>query len=99
MAHRRGVGHGRLVMGVVVGGICGVGGSRGIESGRHETEDQMQGDSAEDGNAVDIAVENLAREKEECPVEDDVEEGPVQIAVVHQMLIDPSKGIENRQCL
>lgn len=99
MTHGGGVGHGRFVMGVVVGRVCGIGRRRRIESRRHKTENQVQDDGTKDGDTIDVAIEDLAREKEECPVEHDVKEGPVQIAVVHQMLIDPSKRVEHCQSL
>lgn len=60
------VGHGGFVVRVVVGGVGGVGGSHGsVEGGGHETEDEVEGDSAEDGDTVDVAVEDLAGEEEE----------------------------------
>lgn len=65
--------HGGLVMRVVVGGIGGVWCGGGIEGRRHEAEDKMQGNSAENSDTIDVAVEDLAGEEEEGAVQDDVE--------------------------
>ena len=45
----------------------------------------MQGEGAEESNAVDVAVEEFTAEGEEGAVEDEEEERPVEIAVVHDM--------------
>ena len=80
---------------VVVSGVGGVG--RGaVEGGRHQAEDDVQGDRAEDGDAVDVAVEDLAGEEEEGPVEQDVQDRAVQVAVVHEVLVDLGEGVQDR---
>lgn len=53
----------------------------------------MEGDGAEDGDAVDVAVEDLAGEEEVGAVEDYVEESAVEVAVVHEVLVDVRKGV------
>lgn len=57
MTDSRRAGHRGLVVGVVVGRVRRV---RAVEGGRHETQDEVQGDGAEDGDAVDVAIEDLA---------------------------------------
>lgn len=44
---------------------------RVIEGRRHEAEDQMQGQGAKEGDAVDVAVEEFAAEGEKGAVEDE----------------------------
>lgn len=99
MARGRGTGHGGFVVGVVVGRVGGVGSWDSVESGRHEAEDQMQSDSTENSDAVDIAVEHLAREEEESAVQDDVKQSSVEIAIIHKVIIDRGEGIQNSQSL
>lgn len=66
MADDGAVGHGGFVVRVVVGGVGGVGGAHGsVEGGGHEAEDEVEGDGAENGDTVDVAVEDLAGEEEE----------------------------------
>lgn len=79
-------------MGIVTGRISGVG---MVESWRHETQDEMEGDGAEDGDAIDIAIEDLSGEEEEGSVEDDIEDGAVEVAVVHEVLVDLGKWVED----
>lgn len=79
-------------------GVVGVSGD-GVECGRHEAEDDVEGDGAEDGDAVDVAVEDFAREEKECAVEEDVKEGAVKVAVVHEVLVDAGEGVEDGECL
>lgn len=79
-------------MGIIAGRVGGVG---MIESRRHEAQDEVKGDGAEDSDAVDIAIEDLSGEEEEGAVEDDVEDGAVEVAVVHEVLVDLRKGVED----
>lgn len=83
------------MMGVVVGRVRGIGRGHGVEGWGHEAKNQMQSDGSEGRHAVDIAVEYLSREEKERSVEDDVEQRAIEIAVVHEVLIDASKGIKH----
>lgn len=87
------------MVGVVVVGISGVGSRNCVEGRRHEAENHVQGDSAKDSHAVDVAVKDLSREKKEGTVQDDVEQGSVEITIIHKVVVDRSKGIENSQSL
>lgn len=90
-----------LLVWVVGIGVCGVGDGRvdGVERRGHETEDEMESECAEYSDAVDVAVEHFSGEKKECSVEEDIEDRTVQVAVVHEVLVDVSKGIQDGQCL
>ena len=55
----------------------------------------MEGDSAENGHAIDIAIEHLSGEKEEGAIEDNVENGAVEVTVVHKVLVDLGEGVED----
>lgn len=55
----------------------------------------MEGKRAEDGDAVDVAIEDFAGEEEECAVEDYVEEGTVEVAVIHEVLVNAGEGVED----
>ena len=68
-------------------------GSGGIKRWRHETEDEVQGESTEDGDAVDVAVEDFSGEEEEGAVEDYVEDSAIEVAVVHEVLVDAREGV------
>lgn len=55
----------------------------------------MEGEGAENGDTVDVAVEDFAGEEEEGAVENYVEEGAVEVAVVHEVLVDAGEGVED----
>lgn len=95
----RGARHGGLVVRVVVGRVSGVWCGSGIECRRHEAEDEMQRNGAEHSDAIDVAIEDLAGEEEEGAVQDDIEYCSVEVAVVHEVIVDRCKGIENGQSL
>lgn len=51
----------------------------------HQAKDQMQGQGAKERDPVDVAVEEFAAEGEEGAVEDQEEEGAVEVRVVHDV--------------
>lgn len=59
----------------------------------------MQSDGTEDCDAVDVAVEHFPGEKEEGSVEENVEERSVEVAVIHQVLVDSCERIEHCESL
>lgn len=94
-----GIGHRRFVVRVVVVRVSGVGGRSCVEGRRHEAKNHVQGNCAKDRHTVDIAIEDLSGEEKESAVQDDVKQCSVEITIVHKMVIDRSKRIENRQSL
>lgn len=63
--------------------------------GGHQGDDQVQGDRPQDGEAVDEAEVYAAAEEERGAVEHAEEDGPCQVAVVHQVLVDSPEGVED----
>lgn len=59
----------------------------------------MKRQRAEDGNAVYVPVEDLAREQEEGAVQENIEDGAVEVTVIHEMLVDLRERVQNRQGL
>ncbi len=68
-------------------------------TGGHETEDQMQSQRPEQRNAVDVAVEELAAQREEGAVQDEEEERAVEVRIVHYVRRGCGERVEDRECL
>lgn len=79
------MGRGRFV--VVVGG------------GGHEGEDCVQGEGADEGEAVDVPEVDFAAEEEEGAEEEEEEDGAREVGVVHDVLGDGREGVEDREGL
>ena len=63
--------------------LCGLWSVVGVKGWCHQGEDPVEGDAAEEGDTVDIAVEELAGQSEECAVKDQEEKTAVEVTVVH----------------
>jgi hypothetical protein len=59
----------------------------------------VEGDGAEEGEAVDKAEVDAAGEEEEGAVEEEEEEGAGEVAVVDEVLVDAAEGVEDGECL
>ncbi len=57
-------------------------GRAGVRRG-HEGEDGVEGGGAEEGEAVDVAEVDLAREEEEGAEEEEEEDGAREVGIVH----------------
>jgi hypothetical protein len=67
----------------------------GFERRRHQGEDPMQRDGAQEGEAVDVAEVEAAREGEEDAEGQEVHNGSREVGVVHYVLVDTSEGVED----
>lgn len=93
------VGRGRLVA-RLVGAVGGrLRGAVAVLEGGHERDDEVERYRAKRGEAVDVAEVEVAREEEEEAEEAREEDGPAQVAVVHQVLVDAAEGVEHGECL
>ena len=69
---------------------------QGIEDRvRHESEDVMEGDCADEGETVDIAKMYLTTEEQEGTEKEEEEDGTEQVGVIHNVLVDARHGIKN----
>lgn len=66
---------------------------------RHEGEDGVQGEGADEGEAVDVPEVHLAAEEEEGAEEEEEEDGAGEVGVVHDVLGDGREGVEDCKCL
>lgn len=55
----------------------------------------MQGNCAQEGDAVDIPEMDLAREQEERGEEEAEQNRAGEVAVVHDVLVDGGKGVKD----
>lgn len=77
------------------GGIGGV----VVARGRHEGDDKVQRGGAHEGEAVDVAEMEFSRKSEEEAEADEEDEGADDVAVVHDVLVDAAKRVEDGYCL
>lgn len=59
----------------------------------------MEGRAAQERKTVDVSEVHLSREQQEGAEEQEKENGPSEIGVVHNVLVNAREWIENRQCL
>lgn len=76
-----------------------VGGIALIGRGGHEAEDCVQGEGADEGEAVDVAEVDFAAEEEEGAEEEEEEDGTGEVGVVHDVLVDAGEGVEDGESL
>lgn len=74
-------------------------GGGGGEGRRHQGEDEVQRGAAEEGQAVDVAEVDLAAEEQEGAEEEEEQDGPGEIGVVHDVLVDARQGVQDRERL
>jgi len=69
---------------------------RGVEERvRHEGEDGVEGNSADESEAVDVAEVDFAAKEEEEAEEEEEEDGAEEVGVVHDVLVDAGEGVED----
>jgi len=74
-------------------------GRGGGEGRRHQGEDEVQRGAAEEGEAVDVAEVDLAAEEQEGAEEEEEQDGPGEVGVVHDVLVDAREGVQDRERL
>lgn len=76
----------------LLGLLAGVG-------GRHEGEDEVEGDGAEGGETVDVAKVDFAREEQDESEEEEEDERACEVGIVHEVRIDAPEGVQHGECL
>ena len=66
---------------------------------RHEGEDCVQGEGADESEAVDVAEVDFSRKEEEGAEEEEEEDGACEVGVVHYVLGYGGEGVEDCECL
>jgi len=59
----------------------------------------VEGEGADEGEAVDVAEMDFSAEEEEGGEEEAEEEGAGEVGVVHYVLGDWAEGVEDCECL
>lgn len=67
--------------------------------GRHERENSVEREGADQGQAVDVAEVHFSTEEEKGSEENEEEDGPRKVAVVHEVLVHAREWVEHRKCL
>lgn len=85
-----------LLVGLLLLLVLALGFGRG-----HEGEDEVERGGAEEGEAVDVAEMDLAREEEEGAEEEEEEDRAGEVGVIHEMRVNGAvlERVENRRCL
>lgn len=55
----------------------------------------MEGEGADEGEAVDVAEVDFAGEEEEGAEEEEEEDGAREVGIVHDVLVDAREGVED----
>ena len=66
---------------------------------RHQAEDEVEGERADGGEAVDVAKVQFAAEEEEGAEEGEEEDRPGEVGVGHDVLVDVGEGVEDGEGL
>lgn len=66
---------------------------------RHEREYGVKREGADQGQAVDVAEMHFPAEEKKCAEQNEEEDWPGEVAVVHQVLVHAREWVEHRECL